>query len=73
MEYAYFIEENNSNATTFALADFGAESAEQSFDVIPRYVRAGRMREDRFQCSLMCAFHGRMVPAFSTEHNRCDF
>ena len=58
MEDAHFVEENNGNATTFAFTDFRAEAVEEGFDVFPGDVRAGWVREDCFQCSLMRALHG---------------
>ncbi len=73
MEDAYFIEQKNGDTTTFALADLGAKAAEEGFDVFPGDVRAGRVSEDRFKCSLMGALHVCIVPERSTGRNRCVF
>jgi len=58
VENAHFVEQNNSDATAFAFTDFSAEATEKGFDVLPGDVRAGRVREDCFKCSPMCALHG---------------
>ena len=73
MEDPHFTEKKNCNATAFALRNFSAKAAEECFDVLPGDVRAGWMREDRFQCSLMRTLHGCMVPRDSTERNSCVF
>ena len=69
MEDAHFVEQNNSDATAIAFTDFSAEATEEGFDVLPGDVRAGRVREDSFQCSLMRSLHGWMVPPNSTDRN----
>ena len=69
MEYAHFVEKHNRNAAALAFTDFRAEAAEEGFDVLPGDVRAGRVREDSFQCSLMRSLHGWMVPPNSTDRN----
>jgi len=43
------VEEDNSYATSFALADLGTEFGEERFDVAPTDVRARRVSEDRVE------------------------
>ena len=69
MEDAYFVEQNNGDTTTFAFADLSAEAAEEGFDVFPGNVRAGWVREDCLQCSLMGALQASIVPERGTECN----
>lgn len=69
MEDAHLVEQHNSNAAAFAFADFGAEPAEQGFNVLPSDVRAGRVCEDGFQRPLMRALHLYMVPDTGTVRN----
>ena len=69
MEDAYFVEQKNGDTTTFTFADLGAEAAEEGFDVFPGNIRAGWVREDCFQCSLMGALHASIVPERGTERN----
>ena len=73
MEDAYFVEQKNGDSTTFAFTNLGAEAAEEGFDVFPGNVRAGRVSEHCFQCSLMGAFHAGIVPERGTERNRVGF
>ena len=73
MEDSHFTEKENCNATTFAFSDFCTETAEECFDVPPGDVCAGWVREDCFQCSLMRALHGYIVPRISTGRNSCVF
>ena len=57
MEYPHLAEQDNSNTTALALADFGAQRAKEGFDVLPCYVGAGWVSEDRFKGALVCALH----------------
>ena len=69
MENAYLIEQEDGNATSFALADFTAKIHKKCLYVFPGDVRAGWVREDSFQSPLMGAFHVRMVPEHGTDGN----
>lgn len=73
MEDAYFVEQKDGDTTTFAFADLGAEAAEEGFDVFPGNVRAGGVREDCFQCSLMGALHTSIVLEYGTKRNAWAF
>ena len=57
MEDANFLEEDDSHATTFALADFPAKAFEQGFYVLPSDVRAGRVGEDCFKGASVRTLH----------------
>ena len=69
MKNAHFVEQDNGNSASFALADLSAEARKESFDVFPGDVRACGVREDCFQCLLMCSLHVQMVPEHGTECN----
>ena len=73
MEDANLVEKHDCDATTFAFADLRAKPTQKCFDVLPGYVRAGRVCEDCFQSPLMHAFHVRMVPEDGTERNTGGF
>jgi len=43
VENAHFVEQHDCDATSFAFADFCTKADEESFDVLPSDVRAGRV------------------------------
>lgn len=51
MEDTHFVEQDNRDAASLAFADIGAEPDQECLDVLPVDVRAGGVREDRFQRS----------------------
>lgn len=71
VEDADFIEENNRDATSFALADFCTESDQKRFDVLPSDVRAGGVGEQRLYGLLMRTLRGQMVPQEGTARAGC--
>ena len=73
MEDADLFEENDCDAAAFAFNDLGSQAAEESFNVLPGNVRAGRVRKDCFQSSLMGPLHAPMVPENGTVRNLADF
>ena len=58
VEDADFTEENNGDATSFALADFCAESDQKRFDVLPGDVCAAGVGEHPLDDLLMRTLRG---------------
>ena len=73
MENAHLTEKNDCDPAAFALADLCSKAAQEGFDVLPHDVRAGRVCEDCFECSLVGALHTRMVLDDGTERNERIF
>ncbi|MGB0127952.1 MAG: hypothetical protein WBP72_09965 [Rhodocyclaceae bacterium] len=57
MKYPHFVEQHHGNPAAFPLADVGAQLLEQSLDVFPLDVCAGRARENEIKGSLMFPLH----------------
>jgi hypothetical protein len=57
VENTHFVEKKDGNSTSLAFTDFGAESGEKGFDVLPSEVRARWIRENCFERSLMGTLH----------------
>jgi hypothetical protein len=69
MKHPNFAEQDNSDATSFALADFGAEVNEERLDVSPGNITARGVRKHLLQCSpalpLHAVWYREMVPSTS--------
>ena len=59
MKHPHFIEQNHSDAASFALADVGTHFNEHRLNVAPLHVAAGRPSEDQFKRALVPAPHGK--------------
>ncbi len=57
MEDANFVEQENSDAAAFALADFGSKFLKKSFNVTPMKICTDRVSEDEFKRALMLSLH----------------
>jgi hypothetical protein len=66
MEHPHFVKQDDSNATTFALADFSPDLLEKRLDVFPLNICASRVRENKLECALMLPLHARMVLQLGT-------
>ena len=61
MEHPHFAEQDDSNATSFAFADFRAEIDEKRFDVPPKNIAASRVRKHQLQRSLALSWLFRLM------------
>jgi hypothetical protein len=66
MKHSHLVEEVDRYTTTFSLRYLGAQPDEQGFDVLPSYVRAGRMGKEGIECLAVAALHGVIVPRAGT-------
>lgn len=66
MEDPHFVEQDDSNPTTFALADLGSDLLEERFNILPLNICAGRMRENKLECALVLPLHAAMVLQLGT-------
>jgi hypothetical protein len=57
VKHPHFTKQDDSDAAAFSLADFGAHFCEQSFDVAPRNVPAGRPSKHQFERALVLPLH----------------
>ena len=57
MEDADLFEENDCDAAAAAFTDLASQAAEESFNILPSNVRAGGVRKNCFQSSLMGPLH----------------
>ena len=73
MEDADLLEQNDCDAATFAFADFGSDTDEECFDILPGDIRAGWVGEDCFKRLLMGSLHAQMVPRDGTGRNKGEF
>lgn len=65
MKHAYFVEQNNRNATALPLADLSIELLEESQNVSPGDAAADGSAKNQLESALMPAFHRLMVLLFS--------
>ena len=57
MKDAHLAEQDNCDATTLSLADFGSKPVEERFDVLPLDIRTCRVSEDDFERALVLPLH----------------
>ena len=60
------MKQDDSNATTFSLADFSPDLLEKSLNVFPLDICAGRVRENKLECALVLPLHVSMVLQLGT-------
>ena len=73
MKDAHLIEQDDCDAAALPFTDFCSKTDQESFDVLPGDVRAGRVGEDCFQGFPMGTLHVSMVPEEGTECNERVF
>ena len=66
MEHSHFFKEEDSYATTFSLADFGAKLYEQALDISPLDIATRGAGEDQFESALVLPLHTAIVPRSGT-------
>ena len=59
VEDSYLAKQDDGDPTTFSLDDFSSESTEESFNIFPVDICAGRVREDDFKRALVHPLHAR--------------
>lgn len=62
VENTYLVEQDNSDAATFTLADLSAQFFEECFDILPLDICICRVSKDQFERSLILSLHAGMVP-----------
>ena len=62
VKHPNFLEQEDSYATPFSLADLRAQFREKRFNIAPLDICAGWMSKDQFESALVPSLHGRMVP-----------
>ena len=62
MENTHLVEQDNSDAATFTLADLSAQFCEECFDIFPLHICTCRVSKDQFERTLVLSLHAKMVP-----------
>ena len=62
MEYTNFVEQDYSDAASFALAYFSPELMEKGLNVAPLHVPADRVSKNNIERPLVLPLHVHMVP-----------
>ena len=72
MKDSHFIEQDDGDPATLALAHCRPQFLEQAFYIPPLNIGADRMQKDRLERSLMLALHLYMVPHRGTIYRTTD-
>jgi len=67
MKHPHFFKQDDSDAATFPLTNFGTKFCKQRFDIAPLDVSTRGAGEDQFESALVLPPHAKMVPRSGTD------